>query len=367
MVGAIVVLTMQRNSSTRKLEVQLKESMKLQAEWFINNQNPEGDFAYELLTKDGERTKNYNVVRQAGSSYALAQYYKDTQDPIVEEALRKNYEFFYNKSLIMNESTNSRAIGENVKQVKSNTNALLVLSLVEFMEGDKKFEAEYLPVAIEYADYLLETQTEEGGFIYTYGYSEPMESAYNDGETLYALARIYKYTKDERYLHSAIKAADLYIGRYKNEPINLSFYSWAMAGYAHLYEVTKKDEYWDFMKSYTDQFFMGHGKTAQDYFDGNSLTIPHANLSVFLEGLAHVAEVAKQKDRQYYNKISSFYHESLSFLLTLQIEGPGSNRKSSYSSLHGGVCYNYVCEKVRIDMVHHALSAMHLYFKYLSN
>lgn len=335
----------------RQLNNYLKESLELATDWFTRNQTEQGDFIYEINTLTGKPLETYNIVRQAGSLYSLAQSYKFTKNPATAQTLEKGFAFFTNYFVQPNPEQ-IQVVYKDSKQ--HNTSSLLLLALIEYMEADKKNKDKYLETAKNLGNFLLTTQKENGGFSYQPGSSE--ESSYNNGETFYALIRLYLLTGDSRYLESAQKASQYFEKEYLQQ-IDLSFYAWVVAGLAYLYKIEPKQEYWNFMKIYTDK-----------YLDSsNKAKAPSGRLGFFLEGVTHNAWIAKEKDKQYFQKLDKYLKTSFYYLLGLQFNGPYSRRKTNFSNLSGAFCYNYYCQKVRIDLVHHNMSAIYLYLTKVNN
>lgn len=335
--------------------------MTLYGDWFLRNQTEEGDFNYEIDVKTGEILNSNNIVRQAGSLYSLAHAYKYTKEKEYKIGIEKGIKYFSSflenvDNIVPTKRINYEGI------ISSNTTALFLLALTEYMEENPTARLEYMSLSKELANYLLLTQNDKGGFSYNLGNSE--ESDYNNGESFYALIRAYKINNDPIYLEGAKKAANYIISKYSKEKFNYSLYSWAMQGMAHLYKVEPDERYWDFMKSYSNQFLFGYGKNTYSYFTDQKGNPPKSNLGVYLEGLNHVAWVARNKDTTYYEALKDFIQMSLKYLMTLQINGPGSDRKSNIEIVSGGICYDQSCVTQRIDIVHHNLSAIYLYLNY---
>lgn len=344
----------------------LEESMHLQGEWFIKNQTTRGDFIYEREVETGDIVEGYNDVRQAGSLYALAQLYKYSKNEDLEKTVQRGINFF--KVYAEPQEGSPSAIAINFKgSTKSNTVALFLLAIIEYMEASEEAKEEHLEFAEQLANYLVTTQLDSGGYVYKYytenDAEEPYkESDYNNGETFYALLRMYKLTGNETYLESANKAAPYLIEKYGSEGINLSFYAWGMEGFAHLYDIDPKEEYWEFLKSYTNKYLVAHGNKVATYFlNEYQVNPPKGNLGVYMEGLAHVAWIAKEKDPEYYDLLKIYMENSLDYLLSLQVDGPKTERTSDNDFIKGGSCYDYFCDTMRIDIVHHILSGNYLY------
>ena len=345
----------------REFQNDLKQSLTLYGDWLVKNQTERGDFNYELDVQSGKLSNNYNIVRQAGGLYSLCHAYRYTRNSEYRLSIEKGISFFETLFEDVENTVPTTRINYSDER-KSNTVALFLLALVEYMETDSDIKAKYLDMSKGLANYLLYTQLESGGLLVTL---EPKtESDYNNGEAFLALIRMYKVTGDEKYLHGAQRAADYIILKYSNDEFNSAIYSWAMQGFAVLYSVEADTRYWEFMRSFTDAYFNSSGLYVSKYFDKEYANPPSAGIAVFLEGLARVAWIAKETDTEYYPFVMEYIEESLTYLMSLQIDGPKSLRTSEFELVSGGICNDELCTKQRVDTIQHNLSAIYLYLQY---
>ena len=349
-------------STEREFRNDLKESLALYGDWFVRNQTEQGDFNYELDVQTGELVEDYNLVRQAGGLYSLAQAYKYTKNPEYQLSIEKGIVFFENLFEDVENTVPTTRINFNEER-KSNAVALFLLALIEYMETSPEIKEEYIGMSEKLANYLLLTQQESGGFFVLL--DPELESDYNNGESFLTLIRMYEITGNEKYLEGAQKAADYIILKYSSEEFNCSVYAWAMQGFQHLYYVSEDPKYWDFMRFYTDAYLNSTGVFVKAYFNKEYPNPPKGSFGVFLEGIIGVASIAENVDEKYHSQLSDFIVQSLDYLMTLQIDGPRSSRTSEFELLSGGICYDEICTKQRVDITQHNLSAIYLYLQHI--
>lgn len=361
--SAFAVLRLIRMLPKESREERFSESIKRQADWFRKNQQEAGDFVYERYALTGETKEGNNIVRQAGALYGLGQAAKYTKNKETIETLEKGLTYF--RTLISTPSANAIAITHE-EETQTNTTALLVLALVEYIEGDltARKTTENLEYLVQLSNYLAATQTAAGSYVNSYT-PKPTESDYNNGETMYALIRSYRLTRKETHLQSARKAAEYAISQYGKQDFNSAFFSWGMAGFAYLYKTEPEEKYWNFMKDYTNKYF---GKRGDGY--ERQLKDPKVNTiipgsSVFLEGVAHVGWIAKEKDPVLFTKLKRHTSAMLEHLLRYEINSPYGRYQSEASSAAHAVCSQISCETTRIDFLQHNMSAMLLYLMFL--
>ena len=344
-------------------EQKFTASVKRQGAWFVRNQKPEGNFVYEQISATGQETDTNNIVRQAGALYGLGHVYRLSGDPSVLETFEQGLEYF--KSLTSTPSAETAAITHEGATF-TNTVALVVLGLSEYMDADEHFRTtDNLEYLVRLSNYLVSTQTSEGAYINSYD-PEPSESDYNNGETMYALMRSYNLTQKEAYLSSAKRMGDYAIEHYgKNKELNKQFFSWSMAGFAYLYKVVPDERYWDYMKLTTDKYYQSLGNMYEGYFHDSKHYAPiQPGSSVFLEGIGHIGWIAKEKDPALYKKLRQHAKRVLENLLAYEINSPYGKYKSDDSRVSGGICSKDTCETTRIDFLQHNLSAMYFYLRF---
>jgi hypothetical protein len=347
------------NLTSEQLSTELKDSIILGANWFEKIQKENGDFIYQFDTATATESSENNIVRQAGSLYALAQSYDQTKDPKTEEVFKKGIEYF--KDLLVEKGEDKNAV-EYESTIKSNTTALLILALVEYAESKESTDFELIT---KLSNYLVSTQTTDGDYINEYTTPDPVISDYNNGETMHALIRSYTLTKDPEYLTSVKKAAEYFKQTYGNQDFNASFFSWGMAGFSYLYKESSDESDWNFLKNYYAKYQVSRGNNSDTCASNNTDGCIKPSLAVFLEGVTHIGWVAKEKDSNLYETIKAHLDLTLPYLLRYQIGGDKSKFSFTDELLQGSVCGDSECTYTRIDFTQHQMSANYLYLKFI--
>lgn len=330
----------------------LRGSIAREGDWFVHNQKPEGDFNYETVVSTGELREGNNIVRQAGALYGIAQSYSFTKNKELKKVLEKGFAYFKNV-------TTTPSAGE------TNTVALLVLGLVEYLEVDTSHQTtEYMEYLMRLSDYLVSTQRSSGAYINAYTPKE-IESDYNNGETMYALIRSYRLTQKETHLLSVKRMANYAIYYYGKQKFNASFFSWGMAGFSYLYAIDPDPRYVSFLKINAGKYMENRGSEYEQFLSGKNNDVIPPGSAVFLEGVNHVAWAVKEKDPTLYKKLKQHVQSVLKFLFTYEIGSPYGKFTSLNDQVYGAVCSQATCETTRIDFIQHHMSAMLLYLKFL--
>jgi hypothetical protein len=361
--ATFAVLRLVRMLPKESLEERFSESIKRQAEWFGKNQRSAGDFVYEQYALTGEEKEGNNIVRQAGALYGLGQAAKFIGNEETVETLEKGLSYF--RTLVSTPSANAMAITFE-DETQTNTTALLVLALVEYIEGDSatRKTTENLEYLVQLSNYLAGTQTDTGAYINTY-LPEPTESDYNNGETMYALIRSYGLTRKETHLQSVRRAADYAMSHYGNQDFNSAFFSWGMAAFAYLYKMEPEEKYWNFMKDSTEKYFAKRGDGYERLLKNTNESTIIPGSAVFLEGITHVGWIARDTDPVLFAKLKRHARSVLEYLLRYEINSPYGRYRSDAPSVASAVCAQISCETTRIDFLQHNMSAMFLYLTFL--
>lgn len=344
------------------VEQKLEGSIKRVGTWFIRNQTPEGDFVYEQISATGEETENNHIVRQAGALYGLGHLYRFDKDPYISKTFERGLTYFQHLTATPGADMAAITYEDNTL---TNTTALVVLGLVEYMEADEqKKTTENLEYLVRLSNYLVSTQTSSGAYVNDF-LPTPEESDYNNGETMYALIRSYNLTQKEAYLLSVKRMANYAINYYGKQDFNSSFFSWGMAGFSYLYAIDNDERYWNFLRNGANSYFTARGNDYETYLANTEAYLPIApGTSVFLEGVNHIGWIAKEKDPALYSRLKKHVKKVLEYLLVYEINSPYGKYKSEDVRVSGAICAKDTCETTRIDFMQHNVSAMYLYLRF---
>jgi len=197
-------------------------------EYLINAVKNNGQFVYAYLPKSDSESESYNILRHAGTIYAMADLYQESGDQRLLAAIKRAIDFLgtYIRHCQVGGVSES-CIVEN-EETKLGGNALAVLAFTQYMIATG--EDYLLEETRSLARWIISNQNENGEFkIHKVEFpsGEPTEfiSEYYPGEAVYALARLYSLDNNNQWLTAAVNgakwlAADRIQGKPKEEIIH---------------------------------------------------------------------------------------------------------------------------------------------------
>lgn len=181
----------------------------------------DGKFDYGFYPASNKAIPGYNIVRHAGSVWELLYAYRVLGDKFIlgqaESAINfmiRNSAYKYPKRDAAKENT--VYLFDSIKdEVKIGGNAIAIIALTEYMDVVKTDK--YVRLATELGNGILELFDERyGSFFHVLRYPslaprDKFRTVYYDGETVFALCRLYGLTRQKRFLDAARSAADRFI------------------------------------------------------------------------------------------------------------------------------------------------------------
>lgn len=204
----------------------------------------DGSFVYDYLPKTDEESDSYNILRHAGTIYAMMELYEVTGDEELYEAGERALEYLVDQ---IEDCSGGLCVVED-DEVKLGGNGLAIIALVEYMNASGDYS--YLSTAQDLADWILSVQGEDGEFeIHKMEYSTEEDtgfiSGYYPGEAILALNRLYSVDGDEGWLDAAEAAAG-YLINVRDAGVSLASLDhdhWLLYGLNELYRYRPDEIY----------------------------------------------------------------------------------------------------------------------------
>lgn len=205
-----------RRNISRMDELELLEIMEGASEYLIDNVKEDGKFIYRYNPIYNTESNSYNILRHEGTTWSMIEVYGLTKNINLKENIELAIKFVVNNCVKYKDDNTAYIKEYNTNEIKLGANGIGILMFIDYMETFKTDE--YKELVLKLGNGISEMQNENGSYYHVYEYPEfskyeAYRTVYYDGEATFALAKLYKYTKDEKYLRMAEKALDYF---YKN-------------------------------------------------------------------------------------------------------------------------------------------------------
>lgn len=372
-------------------------SLQLGADWLMNNQSPDGQYAYKYtpLNKAGRRwAAGGNIVRHALNPYTLLLVNAIAPDERLVASACRGIDFTLtflrcegNRCVVAHRDPPARFYN-----AKLGTNAVTILSILKLAEVQEigRYEQALLGLTEE----LLFMQDPNGHY---WQYDVPPEHPYYGaenaiapGEFILALARMHKRTGDPRYQDSIERALAFYMtawrawreertpeGIYDEEHrVNLvGIVPWLVMAMKDLHESTGERRYADIafeMQDWMDQefFYTPQRSRYADWLGGSfklHSELPAVNSCQYIEGASAAFALAKRLDHDVARR-REVVVLGARFCLQLQFDGYGSTfYLPEPAEALGGYRYTLSHLHLRNDYSYHAMAALAQAVSYLDD
>ncbi len=179
----------------------------------------DGKFDYGYYPIFHKEIPGYNILRHSSSIWSLICSYRITGDKFTLRQAESAIGFMVRNSFYkypQRGGDNTLYLADKtLGEVKIGGNSVAVIMLTEYM--DATGSDKYTKLCREFGNGILELFDErDGSFFHVLNYpslspKDKFRTVYYDGETVFALCRLYGLTKDERWLNAAKKAVDRFI------------------------------------------------------------------------------------------------------------------------------------------------------------
>ena len=170
----------------------------------------DGRFVYSYQPVTDQESDAYNILRHAGTVYAMADLYQQTGDPRLLAALERAVDYLRGQI----QKCQVKGVAEycivEAGETKLGGNGLAVLAFTQYMKATGSMDL--LEDTRSLARWIVSTQDASGEFMIhkvdlPSGEITDFVSDYYPGEAIYALARLYTLDKDDQWLSAASKGA----------------------------------------------------------------------------------------------------------------------------------------------------------------
>lgn len=351
------------NNGRRKTELDAAELKRLISggqKYLTELSGDDGRFTYGYFSCFDKEIKFYNMLRHASTIYSMIESYELFAGEELAAAIKRGLAYLVEKKLYIDGDTAYLIDGvqEDKLEIKLGGNAAAILAMTKYAEVFDDFS--YLPHAQKLAQGILNLQLENGEFMHVLHYpslqvKERFRIIYYDGEAAFALMRLYRLDKQQKWIDAVEKAFDHFIEKdyWKNHDHWLSYCTNELTAYK------PERRYFEFgLKNVSDKLdFIYHRNTTFPTF--LELTLATSKMIDRLKETGH-SDLLDSFDeeklentihkRAEYQRNGHFYPE-----LAMYYKNPGRILGSFFIRHHSF--------RARIDDIEHYLSGYCAYYQ----
>ncbi|NMC28163.1 MAG: glycosyl hydrolase family 88 [Syntrophomonadaceae bacterium] len=193
----------------------VKELIHTSSQFLADLVQDDGKFIYGYYPTYDKELTDYNIVRHSSTIWSIIAQYRTTGDESLPPKIEKTINHLIDNYIAYPDPDTAYVIERKDNEVKLGANAVAIITLIDYMEefhNDK-----YKGLVVKLGNGILKMQDAKTGKYYhvlnypDFSRKEELRTVYYDGEATFALAKLYGYGRDEKYLMAARKAADYFI------------------------------------------------------------------------------------------------------------------------------------------------------------
>ncbi len=191
----------------------LRERCDLGGDYLMRHLRRNHRYDYGWDAREGQRTKGYNLLRHAGTTYSIFQLYNHTGQERHYEAAADALEYLRERRRFAS-GDDSRCFEVRGNKVKLGGAGLTLLALVEQAKArPEDAEWEWIHCLAEHIVHETGPDGDMASFYTDGGIYEWSDhrSIYYPGEALLGLVRLYEIDPDPRWQETAVRAADFLV------------------------------------------------------------------------------------------------------------------------------------------------------------
>lgn len=372
----------------------IREGVVKAGEWYLTNLQPDGSVVYKFWPEENRYANENNLVRHTLSTWNLVQAYEMDPRPEFLDAARKTLEFTQSKMLTETDDEHGEMLYYRYKNnVKLGAVVINILGVVDLAKqtGSK----EYDDLLIKLGNFTKFMAEDNGKFL---GYHVPKGHPYhgktNDivpGEAALALVYLADYFDDDSWLEPLDKYWEYYMPLFraraakKNVDAPWPYYTydnttrlslvqmgpWTVMAANAYHARTGNQEVAEFglevARWMIDTYQWSEDRTPwPDYLGGYfklQEELPAMQAFCYAEGTAAAYQLAIRAAPEQVEYFETSTREAMRLALAMQYTELDTYAFSRPQQVMGGIRYALNETKVRIDYVHHAVSAMYQYVR----
>ena len=319
---------------------------------------PDGRFTYEFDPATSLDSGRYNLLRHAGSVYAMLEVYETDRDPALLAAAERAMGYLL--AQVKPGSVEGTACLVEGDSVKLGGNGLAAVALARHATatGDRR----HVATAQALCRWMILNQERTGRFVvhtqrYPDGPRDEFESAYYPGEAILALSRVHALDPDGPWMAAAHRGAGWLIevrdrGR---SPADIPHDHWLLYALNELHRHEARPTYVPHTLLITRAILDADARVPRDaagVAEANPIATRVEGLSAAHEMLARAGETTRVAE------IEPVLRRAADVLLDLQFTPAEAAAFPEPGRVAGGFAATSASQVIRVDTVQHAASAL---------
>lgn len=347
--------------------VDIEAALERAGKYLARSVKADGSFVYEYEPLLGRETADYNILRHAGTVFAMMELYGANKDPEILKAVERAIGYLLRQ--VREGTISGRPVRFVVEKgdVKLGGNALSILALAEYarVTGDRRHDE----IMKELGEWILATQGKNGRFMvhkqsFPLGKVSSLVSEYYPGEAIFALMCIYGLTGEKKWLDGADAGALYQLKVFSMlDDRKLPHDHWLLYGLNEVYRKRSRPEFMDGAMRFARVIIKAQHtreKESQPDWDGGYYKPPRsAPTATRMEGLDSAYALASDYGlAAEAGQIRKAIDRGTGFLLRIQIGPEIAVYCQDPEKSLGGVRESLASSSIRIDYVQHTISAL---------
>ena len=344
---------------------QAMEAAKEAGEYLTRATGKDGRFVYEYRPSEDLMPEDYNMVRHAGTVYAMFELYGENRDKELLAAAKRASQFLQSQIQVKQLDGQEVALLLEEGAARLGGNALAIIALLRYIEvtGDRQD----LPLIRQLGRWIQKNQDTDGRFTVhkldvSDGKTVDFESRYYPGEAILAMIRLHRIDPEGKWADTAELGAR-YLIEVRDKGLteeDIQHDHWLLYALNEVHRVRPRKEFLDhemlisraIMKSQTTQ------SKYPDWIGGFGAAPTSNRAATRTEALCAAFQLARDYQQPEMAVIRKTIQRAVAFQLGLQHRPETVMHFKDPQRCLGGFAESLTDSDIRIDTVQHNISSL---------
>ena len=194
----------------------VREILTTSSQYLTRQMLPSDKFIYGYFSRFNAVMTSYNILRHTGTVWSMMCAYEVTGDNSLLETINKAIDYLLTQISYKDNET-AFVVEAGSREIKLGGNGIAVIALTKHMEvfGDRDF-TDMITLLANGILYLQDKETGKMTHVLdaaNFEVKEAFRTVYYDGESAYALIKVYDITGNNAYLDAARRSIDYFINK----------------------------------------------------------------------------------------------------------------------------------------------------------